>query len=235
MSEYSPVAGGLTTVGGHPFNHAVRSFVTVFPMLALAWVVCLPAQADSSRRPLPLDVARGAARAVDAMGVELVKGRVAVTLEKMYGPWKDRAARRLGGMDKLVQVVVERRDKMQEEGMQLAMLKAGAPTSGFEVRPVMKTDPKSGLKEVDHYQEWLVFVPTTIRYRVIESDTGKTRYIEREEFQVAVAKQGTDDWEFIDGSKLTIDELRTMFPTLSPRRSQLGMPGVGPWREPKKN
>jgi hypothetical protein len=206
------------------------------------WVlVLLPAlvagaRAEAPRKPLPLEVARSAAAAVDAVGRELSQGRIAVTLEKMYEPWKDRAARRLGGMDKLVKVVADRRDRMQANGMQLVSMESRPPTSGFEVTPAMKIVPvgdndENFIEVVDHYQNWLVFVPTTVRYRVIEGDTGRTRLIESDSFQVAVARQGTNDWTFIDGAKLTVDELRTLFPTLPPTRAQLGIPEVSAWRE----
>ena len=227
-------AGGLTDMGWCRFNEAVTGRGLLVFLAAVTLGSGARSVGEEARRALPLDLARSAAAAVEAMGVELAKGRVAVTLERMYSPWKDRAARRLGGMDKLVEVVVERRDRMQANGMQLVQFKAGMPTTGFEVKPVMKTDPVTGLKEVDHFQEWLVFVPTTIRYRVIEADTGKTRMLEKDGFQVAVAKQGTGEWKFIDGAKLTIEELRTLFPTLPSRRSQLGMPELSPWREPEK-
>jgi hypothetical protein len=88
-----------------------------------------------------------------------------------------------------------------------------------------------GLKEVDHYEEWLVFVPTTVRFRVIEADTGKARILEKDGFQVAVAKQGTEDWHFIEGAAVTVDDLRTLFPTLPVRRAQLGIPETSSWRD----
>ena len=233
LREYLARATGLTGPGWCRFNQLMHALRILSGMVA-AVVMAGPLIAGSEvRRPLPPEVARSAAAAVDAMGVELSQGRVAVTLEKMYGPWKDRAARRLGGLDKLVEVVVERRNRMQANGMQLMQIKSRPPTNGFEVKPVMKTDEVTGLKEVDHYQEWLVFVPTTIRYRVIEADTGQARFLEKDGFQVAVAKQGTADWSFIDGAKLTVEELRTLFPTLPTRRSQLGMPDLSPWREVK--
>ena len=225
---------GLTRLGWSRLNLAVSTPRGILPVLALV-ILVTGARVDGEevRRTLPLDVAKSAAAAVDVMGVELTKGRVTVTLEKMYVPWKDRAARRLGGMDKLVEVVAERRDRMQANGMQLVSIKSRPATSGFEVKPVMKTDGVTGLKTVDHYQEWLVFVPTTIRYRVIEADTGKARLLEKDGFQVAVSRQGSNEWSFIDGAKLTIEELRTLFPTLPTRRSHLGMPELSPWREVK--
>ena len=111
-------AGGLTDMGWCRFNEAVIGRGLLVFLAAVTLASWAKAAGGGTRQRLPLELARSAAAAVDAMGVELAKGRVAVTLERMYGPWKDRAARRLGGMDKLVEVVVERRDRMQANGMQ---------------------------------------------------------------------------------------------------------------------
>lgn len=153
-------------------------------------------------------------------------GNYAHLMETMYGPWKAKEARRLGGEQALIRkVIVEIPQKMREQGLQITEIKAGRPTGAFEVNAIMRGGQVVG------FREWLVFVPTTQRCRVAQE--GRVRFVESSGFQVAIVSQGQNDWKFINGAGLSVDNLRRLFPTLPSKKEDLGLPVVSDFIEVK--
>lgn len=182
---------------------------------------------DVVRRPVPPQVMEQARKAVQAMGLEVLKENYGHLYDTMYGPWRVRKARALGGENVLREkIAVDMPAVIRRNGMQVTKFTAGRPTSAFEVRPVMKGGG-GVVKEVSYFREWLVFVPTTRQCRIVHE--GQLTVLESTEFQVAIATQGKNDWTFINGSGLSMDELRSMFPTLPATKQKLGLPKVGPF------
>jgi hypothetical protein len=187
--------------------------------------------AQNARNPVPPEVLVRAQKAVQDLGLEVRKGNYSFVVETMYGPWKSKEVRRSGGEGAFAKsVLVDIPRKMREQGIQITQFTAGRPTSAFEVRPVMKVikDGDVGaMKEVSHYREWLVFVPTTRRCRI--SQAGKVTFVESTGYQAAVVTKGKNDWTFINGSGLSVDQLRGLFSSLPISKEQLGLPKVGPF------
>jgi len=64
------------------------------------------------------------------------------------------------------------------------------------------------------YTKWLVLGPTVTRFRaMIEGDPVAVN-IESTGFQVAISDKGSDEWTFIDGSAVSVNDLRSLFITL---------------------
>ncbi|NNC87020.1 MAG: hypothetical protein HKN82_01015 [Akkermansiaceae bacterium] len=161
---------------------------------------------------MPPDVLSSAAAATKRLGDEVVKGNYSYTIQRMYPRWKKRAAIREGGMEKLVEKLAQVPRQLRESG--ISML-------SFDVQP-----PKSAFG-VASFKEWIVFVPTVTRVRVIDPESRQVRRLEMTGYQVAVAKQAGGEWNFIDGAQLTVADLRSLFPTLPADREKLGLPPIG--------
>jgi hypothetical protein len=180
-----------------------------------------------------------AAAATQALGSEVVKENFSFTIQRMYPRWKTQAAKRMGGMDKLVEILAEVPKEMKRNGITILSFEVGQPASVFEVNQVIaKTNDGEVLRA---FTEWLVFVPTTTKYLVIEKETGRKRHLMTTGFQVAVKKKDAElkpgdprGWFFIDGSSLSIETLRRMFPTLPATKEAMQLPEVGRLKEYNK-
>jgi len=67
------------------------------------------------------------------------------------------------------------------------------------------------------FNKWLVLVPTVTKFRImqkLEKQAPKMITIDSIGFQVAIAEKGKNDWTFIDGAGITVNDLRSMFATL---------------------
>jgi hypothetical protein len=78
--------------------------------------------------------------------------------------------------------------------------------------------------EVDVFTKWMLFIPTTTQFRFFKPNDPKPYVVESTGFQVAISDKGKDDWTFIDGSGLTVSDLRSLFPTLP---EDLELPAIG--------
>jgi hypothetical protein len=78
--------------------------------------------------------------------------------------------------------------------------------------------------EVDVFTKWLLFIPTATQFRLFKANDPKPHVVESTGFQVAISDKGKDDWTFIDGSGLTVSDLRSLFPTLP---EDLELPAIG--------
>jgi hypothetical protein len=111
------------------------------------------------------------------------------------------------------------------------LFEVGEARSAHEVFLGRGTNLKTGEQE-NQYLEWLVFVPTRKVYRVIDPATNQPMKLELLGYQVAIMEKPTEEkrnnhWTFIDGSSLTIPELRSFFPGLPEDQTLLGLPPVG--------
>ena len=172
-----------------------------------------------SAAEVPQPVVDSAVAAVGKLGEQLVQGNRGYSVERMYPRWKQRMAMRLGGMDALKAKLAEqiRRDEeqMRLSGMSMVSSRPDGKPLAFEVWPGKETRTVEGEKvEVMIKTKWLVLVPTVTKFRVIERETSKTRFIERLGFQAAVTKKGEVDWTFVGGEGLGIEDLRSLFPSV---------------------
>lgn len=182
----------------------------------------LPPLAPESGEPAPTrasvappEVVAEAVAAVARLGDEVVLGRYQVAVERMNPMWKERTAKRMGGMEELEKQLAGVAKQMVQQGISMISFKPQGQPWSFEVGPGRKVEMVDG-KEVESliFNKWLVLIPTTTTFRIIQQGAPKPVVIESIGFQVAIADKGTTDWTFIDGSGLTLNDLRGMFVTL---------------------
>lgn len=165
--------------------------------------------------PVPAEVTASAVKAVAALGREVVQGRYQIAVERMYPVWKERTAKRMGGMEKLQQELDGVAKQMLQQGISITDFKPSGQPRAFEVYPGKIVEVIDGKKvEKLRYTKWLILVPTVTKFRaMIEGDPVAVN-IESTGFQVAICDKGKDEWTFIDGSAVTVNELRSLFITL---------------------
>lgn len=166
----------------------------------------------------------GAVDATERLGREVVKENFSYTIQRMYPRWKKKTAADMGGMDRLVEKLSEVPKIMKRNGIRILSFEPGVPGRVFEVQSAI-IQTRSGEKKTI-YTEWLVFVPTTLKYLVPDPATGRNVRLQKSGFQVAVSRKEENDWYFIDGSRLQIEELRRLFPALPATKEALGLPPV---------
>jgi len=171
----------------------------------------------------------GAVAATKILGNEVVKGNFSYTIQRMYPRWKKKVAADVGGMDKLVEFLSQVPKQMKQNGITILSFEPGVPKKVFEVQGAI-IQTRDGQKKTI-YTEWLVFVPTTMKYLVPDPATGKNVRLEKSGFQVAVSRKEENDWYFIDGSNLKIEELRRLFPALPGSKEALELPEVGDFKK----
>lgn len=173
----------------------------------------------------PPEVEAAAVAAVNQLGDEVVRGRYQVAVERMNPLWKERTAARVGGMEALEKQLSGVAQQMVQQGISMISFSSqGAPRS-FEVWPGKKVEKVDGVdQEVLIYTKWLVLVPTVTKFRVIRPGDPKPLVIESTGFQVAVSDKGKNDWTFIDGSGLSVNDLRRLYINLP---QDLELPPLG--------
>lgn len=183
-----------------------------FLLLAMATHLCGQVLENQN---VPEEITKSAVSAVEALGKEVVLGKYQVAIERMYPHWKERVAKRMGGMEKLDKQLDEVAKEMLQRGISITDFKPQGQPRAFEVYPGKQVQVIDG-KEVEsmRYTKWLVLVPTVTRVRMlIKGDPVAVNY-ESTGFQVAISDKGSDEWHFIDGSAVTVNELRSLFITL---------------------
>jgi hypothetical protein len=184
-----------------------------------------PAPAPPVAAAAPPDVVASAVTAVGRLGDEVVMGRFQVAVERMNPMWKERTAKRLGGMEELERQLAGVAKQMVQQGISMISFKPQGQPRSYEVGPGRKVDVVAE-EEVESliFTKWMVLIPTVTTFRVILEGETKPRLIESTGFQVAVSEKGKNDWSFIDGSGLTVNDLRGLFATLP---QDLQLPPVG--------
>jgi hypothetical protein len=201
----------------------------ILPMTAAAWVTgTLSSSGAPPLAPLPKlqqdqktlfaappDVVDSAVDAVAKLGDEVVLGRYQVAVERMNPMWKERIAQRLGGMKELEKQLASVAQQMVQQGVSMISFKPQGPTRSFEVGPGKKVDKVAG-EQVESliFTKWIVLIPTVTTFRILRQGDPKPMVIESIGFQVAISDKGKNQWSFIDGSGLSVNDLRMLFSTL---------------------
>lgn len=162
----------------------------------------------------PADVIASAVNSVDKLGEEVVLGRYQVAVERMNPEWKSRVAKRMGGMDKLEAQLENVAQQMMQQGITMISFKPQGRPISFEVTPGRKVETVNG-SEVESliFKKWLVLIPTSTKFRITRQGE-KPLVIESVGFQAAISDKDNIDWTFIDGSGLSVSDLRSIFHTL---------------------
>ena len=177
-------------------------------LCSLGWV---NAQDAIEEKAAP-EVVAAAVQAVSDLGREVVQGRYQVATERMFPQWKERAAVRLGGMEKLDAQLAAVADQMLKQGISITSFVPQGEPRAFEVIPGKKVSVVGG-KEVEQliYTKWLVLVPTVTTFRAFLPNDPKPVNIESTSFQIAISDKGKNHWTFIDGSGVSVNDLRSLF------------------------
>ncbi len=177
-------------------------------------MVALRAQ-DVAPEPVPREVIASAVKAVAELGQEVVLGRYQAAVERMYPQWKERTAKRMGGMAELEQQLEAVAAQMREQGISITDFKPQGQPRGYEVFPGKQVETVDG-KQVEtlRYTKWLILVPTFTHFRTFIDGDPRAVTIESTGFQVAISEKGGDNWTFIDGSAVSVNDLRSLFLTL---------------------
>lgn len=163
----------------------------------------------------PADVVASAVAAVASLGDEVVMGRYQVAVERMNPMWKERTANRMGGMKELEKQLAGVAKQMVQQGISMISFKPQGQPRSFEVGPGKKVETIKGeTVETLIFTKWLVIIPTATKFRIIRPGESKPIVIESIGFQVAITDKGKNDWTFIDGSGLTVNDLRGLFVNL---------------------
>jgi hypothetical protein len=184
--------------------------------LLLAMTAVLHAQDNEiATEAIPPGVVASAVKAVSELGKEVVLGKFEVAIDRMYPVWKERTAKKVGGMEKLQQELDGVAKQMLQQGISITDFKPQGQPRAFEVFPGKKVEVIDGKNvETLRYTKWLVLVPTVTKFRALLKGDPLAVTIESTGFQVAITDKGEDDWTFIDGSAVTVNELRSLFITL---------------------
>jgi len=161
----------------------------------------------------PPEVVASAVAAVQKLGAEVVLGHYQVAIDRMLPSWKERMAKRMGGTEELQKQLAGLSAQMSQQGVSMISFKPDGENRSFEVWPGKKKTVVDG-KETEEliYTKWLIIIPTVTQFRIMKDRD--FHIIESRGFQIAVSDKGADDWTFIDGSGVTVSELRSLFLTL---------------------
>lgn len=184
----------------------MRIFLKV--LLSLSLVLGAKAQATA-----PLEVVNSAINSVNDLGRQVVLGKMKTSLERMYPPWKDRLSRRMGGDAALEKQFDDALAEMMKQGTSMVSFKTYGFPRVYEVFPGKKVEIIDG-KEVETLTntKWMLLIPTEVRYRVMQKQ--EVIIIESKGYQVAIADKDKLHWTFIDGARLTVQDLRSLFISL---------------------
>ena len=183
-------------------------------LLLLALTAGVRAQ-DAIVEVAPPAVVASAVKAVGDLGKEVVMGRYQVAVDRMYPQWKERTAARMGGMEKLQQQLDGVANQMLQQGISITDFKPQGQPRAFEVVAGKKVEVIDGIQvEKLRYTKWMVLVPTLTKFRALIKGDPLAVIIESTGFQVAISEKGKEDWTFIDGSAVSVNDLRSLFGNL---------------------
>lgn len=187
----------------------------VAPPLAPLPKMAKETPAPSHASVAPAEVVASAVSAVASLGNEVVLGRYQVAVERMNSHWKERTAERMGGMQQLETQLANVARQMVKEGISMVSFKPQGQPRSFEVGPGTKVEKIDG-QDVESliFNQWLVLVPTATKFRIVRPGDPKPLVIESIGYQVAISDKGKNNWTFIDGSGLSVNDLRSLYLTL---------------------
>ena len=161
----------------------------------------------------PREVTVSAIAAVEALGKRVVLGDHKAAIDSMYPQWKKRMAKRFDGIEKLEEQLEGIGEEMARNGVAIISFKAQGAPSVYEVWPgKMPEDAGPDAKPV--FDKWLLLIPTVTQFRILQGDPPEPYVINSFGFQVAIADKGRDNWTFINGSDVSVSDLRSLFASL---------------------
>ena len=170
------------------------------------------AQPLAAQAVAPREVVTSAVESVEALGKQVVLGNHKVAIEKMYPQWKERMAKRRGGIEKLEEELEGIGGMMARNGVNIISFKTQGAPRVYEVWPGKDAGGANAGQPV--FTKWMMLVPTVMQIRIMQGDDPKGHVINLHGFQIAISEKGRQDWTFINGSDVTVADLRSLFPAL---------------------
>jgi len=165
----------------------------------------------SAQAVAPPEVVKSAIASVEVLGKKVVNSDFRAAIDQMYPQWKERMAKRKGGIKKLEQELEGVGEMMARNGVQIISFKVSGAPKSYEVWPGDTSESADG--EIN-YTKWLMLIPTVTQFRIFHDKGPKAAVIDSHGFQVAISDKGKNDWTFINGSDVTVSDLRSLFITL---------------------
>ncbi len=159
----------------------------------------------------PAGVVDSAVKAVKELGRQVELGNNQAAIDSMYPQWKDRMAIRHGSLAELERRLDGIAEEMNRNGISILSVKVNGVPRVYEVWPGKADEEAEG---GINYTKWLVMVPTVTRLRIMLRDDPEPLLIDSHSFQVAISDKGENNWTFINGSDITVPDLRSLFITL---------------------
>lgn len=181
-------------------------------------IACLMLLGGSSlfaQTAAPREVVASAIDAVDKLGKQVVLGNHKAAVDSMYPQWKKRMAKRKGGLEKLEQELDGIGQEMARNGMAITSVKTRGAPRVYEVWPGKPKDG-AGADVEPVFDKWLLLVPTVTRLRIMKGDPPNLQVVDIDihGFQVAIADKAKNNWTFINGSDVSVSDLRSLFASL---------------------
>jgi len=174
----------------------------------LLCALVLFSQVSSAQVAAPLEVVKSAEAAVNEMGKKIVMGDHGVAVDRMYPQWKERLAKRVGGREKLEEQLRSIGETMARNGISIVSVETHGEPMAHEVWPGKDADGNEVMTK------WLLLVPTVTELRILRDGDPKPSRLKMYGFQVAVADKDKLEWTFINGSDVTVSDLRSFFTSL---------------------
>lgn len=175
------------------------------------------------RKPVPAEVVNDAREAVKVLCTEILRKNYNYGFETLYPRTKKTLSLAVGGEEELKKVFDNVPKTMKEQGIDIIDIKVGEASKSFRVRAAHLLDSS----KPPVFTEYMVIIPTTKTLRVIDSSTGLIKRANSFGYQIAVRHIDGETWTFIDGSRLSLRQLRDLFPHLPEDVKKLGIPKVG--------
>ena len=159
----------------------------------------------------PPEVVQSAVAAVEVLGKSVVLGDHKMAVQKMYPQWKQRMAKRAGGIEKLEEQLSKVGQEMARQGVSIIDFKTAGEPKSYGIWP-----GEGHTEEEPVYTKWLCLVPTVTTWRIIKrnEETPKPVVVNMRSFQVAIADKADMQWNFINGTDASVAALRGMFTSL---------------------
>ena len=131
-----------------------------------------PVRTETPAAPVvtaPPEVVASAVAAVSKLGDEVVLGRYQVAVDRMNPMWKERTAKRMGGMQELEKQLAGVAKQMVQQGISMISFKPQGQPRSYEVSPGKKVEKVNGVDvESLVFNKWLVLVPTVTKFRIMQ-------------------------------------------------------------------
>lgn len=161
----------------------------------------------------PREATASAIAAVEALGKRVVLGNHKAAVDSMYPQWKKRMAKRYGGLEKLERQLEGIGEEMARNGVSIISFKTIGVPRVYEVWPG-KLPEGAGEDAEPVFDKWMLLIPTLTQFRIMQGDPPESHVINSYGYQVAISDKARLDWTFINGSDVTVADLRSLFASL---------------------